>query len=48
MQKAGITALELGQQEKALQYFTRIKEDYPQSAQGSGVDAFIGMAKTSN
>lgn len=48
LQKAGITALELGQQEKALQYFTRIKEDYPQSAQGSGVDAFIGMAKTSN
>jgi tetratricopeptide (TPR) repeat protein len=45
LQKAGITALELGQKEKALQYFMRIKDDYPQSAQGSGVDAFIGMAK---
>ncbi len=48
LQKAGVTALELGQKQKALEYFTRIRENYPESAQGSGVDAFIGMAKTSD
>jgi tetratricopeptide (TPR) repeat protein len=46
LQKAGVTALELGQNQKALEYFTRIRENYPESAQGAGVDAFIGMAKT--
>jgi tetratricopeptide (TPR) repeat protein len=45
LQKAGITALELGQYEKAREYFERIKEEFPQSAQANGVEAFIGMAK---
>ncbi len=47
LQKAGIAALELGQTDKALKYFNRIKEEYPNSAQANGVDAFIGMAQTS-
>jgi tetratricopeptide (TPR) repeat protein len=46
LQKAGIAALELGQSEKALEYFSRIKEEYPNSAQATGVDALIGMAQT--
>ncbi len=44
LQKAGITALELGQNDKALQYFRRIKEDYPDSAEARNINAFIGMA----
>ena len=46
LQKAGIAALELGQTDKALKYFNRIKEEYPKSAQANGVEAFIGMAQT--
>jgi tetratricopeptide (TPR) repeat protein len=45
LQKAGVTALELGQNQKALQYFLRIRDEFPQSAQGNGVEAFIGMAQ---
>ena len=45
LQKAGVTALELGDNQKAETYFRRIKEEFPQSAQANGVEAFIGMAK---
>lgn len=48
LQKAGVTALELGQFEKALGYFQRIRDDFPQSAQANGVEAFIGMAQKGN
>lgn len=48
LQKAGVTALELGETGKALEYFNRIKEEYPSSAQANGIDAFIGMAQTGN
>lgn len=43
--KAGVMALKLGQKDKAVGYFERIKEDYPNSQEGSGIDALIGMAK---
>ena len=44
--KAGVTALELGQKDKALQYFERVKQDYSTSNEASTIDAFIGMAKS--
>ncbi len=44
--KAGITALEIGQNDKALQYFQRVKDDFPQSEEAGSIDAFIGMAKS--
>jgi len=44
--KAGIAALDLKQNDKALQYFQRIKDDYSNSDQARTIDAFIGMAKT--
>jgi len=31
-----------------LEFFSRIKEEYPNSAQANGVDAFIGMAQTAD
>ncbi|MBC3757570.1 tetratricopeptide repeat protein [Hyunsoonleella sp. SJ7] len=43
--KAGALALELGEADKALTYFKRIKEDYPQSTEASTVDVFIGKAQ---
>jgi tetratricopeptide (TPR) repeat protein len=48
LQKAGVAALELGQTQKALEFFSRIKEEFPNSVQANGVDAFIGMAQTGN
>jgi tetratricopeptide (TPR) repeat protein len=44
--KAGIAALELKENDKALQYFQRIKDDFSSSDQARTIDAFIGMAKT--
>jgi TolA-binding protein len=44
--KAGITALELGKNDKAEEYFTRIKEEYASSDEASTIDVFIG--KTQN
>lgn len=43
--KAGVTALEVGRNDKALEYFQRIKEDYPDSGEARNIDAFIGMAR---
>ncbi|MCO4823084.1 MAG: tetratricopeptide repeat protein [Flavobacteriaceae bacterium] len=43
--KAGIIALQLGQNDKALQYFTRIKEEFPSSTEGADIDVFIGKAQ---
>lgn len=45
LHKAGVTALNLEQFDKAEQYFRRIKEEFPQSTQASGVDALLGMAQ---
>jgi len=44
--KAGVTALEMGEKEKALDFFQRIKEEYPNSENANSIDAFIGMAKS--
>ncbi|MUH35849.1 tetratricopeptide repeat protein [Zobellia amurskyensis] len=46
--KAGVTALELNQNDKALKYFQKIKDEYSSSDEARTVDAFIGMAKISN
>ena len=43
--KAGVVAMEMGQHEKALGYFERIKEEYPKSPEGVGIDALIGLAQ---
>lgn len=43
--KAGALALKLGQAEKALGYFKRIKEEYPDSSEASSIDVFIGKAE---
>ena len=43
--KAGVTALELNQKEKALQYFERVKTEFSSSNEATTIDAFIGMAK---
>ena len=43
--KAGIIALDLGKAGDALKYFTRIKDDYATSTEGTNIDAFIGKAE---
>ncbi len=43
--KAGVTALALGKNDKALEYFTRIKDEFATSAEGRDIDVFIGKAK---
>ena len=40
--KAGVVAEKLGQTEKALGFYTQIKEQYPQSMEGYDVDKYIG------
>ncbi len=42
--KAGALALKLGNADKALSYFEKIKSDYPKSTQASNIDVFIGKA----
>ncbi|WP_430905451.1 tetratricopeptide repeat protein [Maribacter sp. 2-571] len=44
--KAGVTAMELDQNDKALQYFERIKEEFSSADEARTIDAFIGMAKS--
>lgn len=44
--KAGITALELNDKNKALSHFQRIKEEFPESEEAKTIDAFIGMAQS--
>jgi len=43
--KAAVLALEMDNRDKALGYFERIKEDYPNSQEASGIDALIGLAQ---
>lgn len=43
--KAGAIALELGQADKALTYFTKIKEEFPNSSEAATIDVFIGKAQ---
>ncbi|MRH99093.1 tetratricopeptide repeat protein [Kriegella sp. EG-1] len=44
--KAGVASLELGQKDKALQYFERVKNEFSESDEANTIDAFIGMAKS--
>ncbi|MEO1012534.1 MAG: tetratricopeptide repeat protein [Bacteroidota bacterium] len=44
--KAGVTAMESGQSDKALTYFEQIKDEYSDSDEAKTIDAFIGMAKS--
>lgn len=44
--KAGVTALEMGNNTKALEYFQRIKDEFSNSEAAKSIDAFIGIAKT--
>ena len=44
--KAGITALEMGDKDKALGFFQKIKDEFPKSENANSIDAFIGMAKS--
>ncbi len=43
--KAGVAAMELGNREKALGHFTRIKEDFPDANEANNIDALIGFAQ---
>ena len=45
LHKAGAIALDLGKADKALTYFKRIKDDYPNSTEAATVDVFIGKAQ---
>ena len=40
--KAGVVAEKLGQNEKALAFYTKIKDQYPSSMEGYDVDKYIG------
>ena len=40
--KAGVVAEKLGQNEKALGFYTQIKDQYPNSVEGYDVDKYIG------
>ena len=43
--KAGKTALELGNKEEALKYFTDIKDNFDASPEAASVDVLIGLAQ---
>lgn len=43
--KAGVIAMDLGLKEKALDYFTRIKDEFSKSPEATNIDALIGFAK---
>ena len=43
--KAGVIALDLGKANKALTYFKRIKQEFPNSTEATTVDVFIGKAQ---
>lgn len=46
--KAGTTALQLGQKEKAAGFFTKIKEKYPDSDVAKDIEVYLGMTKTNS
>jgi len=43
--KAGITAMNLGYTDKALEYLERIKNDFPSSNEANNIEALIGSVK---
>ncbi|MCX2681551.1 tetratricopeptide repeat protein [Galbibacter sp. EGI 63066] len=44
--KAGVIIMQNGNADKALRYFNRIKNDYPDSEEGRAIDIYIGRAET--
>ncbi|MCH7525652.1 MAG: tetratricopeptide repeat protein, partial [Bacteroidetes bacterium] len=46
--KAGNIAMQLGLNDKALQYFTRIKEEFPNATDATIIDVFIGKAQAAS
>ncbi|MEX0359530.1 MAG: tol-pal system YbgF family protein [Allomuricauda sp.] len=43
--KAGVLALNLGQKDKAIGFFERIKEEFEGSQEANGIDVLIGLAQ---
>lgn len=43
--KAGAVALDLGKADKALTYFNRIKDEFPNSSEAATIEVFIGKAQ---
>ncbi len=43
--KAGITSMELGNYDKALQYFNRVKDEFASTEEGRTIDIHIGKAE---
>lgn len=43
--KAGVLAMDLGNNDKALEFFMRVKEEFSTSTEASNIDALIGLAK---
>ena len=43
--KAGVAALEINQKEKALEFFERIKEEFPKAQEASNIEAIIGLTQ---
>jgi len=46
--KAGNVAMQLGQNDKALQYFKRIKEEFSSATEATNIDIFIGKAEAAS
>jgi len=46
--KAGNIAMQLGENKKALQYFTRIKDEFSSTTEASNIDVFIGRAEAAS
>lgn len=46
--KAGVAAIELGNNDAAIKYLTRIKDEYSTSDYASQVDAYLGKAQAGN
>jgi len=46
--KAGVIGLKIGEYDKALLYFNRIKTDFPDSSEAKNIDVFIGKAQALN
>jgi len=44
--KAGVAALNLDQREKALGFFERIKNDFPESQEATNIDVLIGQSQS--
>ncbi|TMU57096.1 tetratricopeptide repeat protein [Flagellimonas algicola] len=43
--KAGVLAMNLGQKDKAISFFERIKEEFEGSQEANGIDVLIGLAQ---